>query len=222
QIQSCLFSLTAGLNADTAERRLHENGRNVIAPPRGLPLWVRFLLCFVSGFAPLLWVAAGVVFLSWKPFGSGASGTYNLCLSIVLLIVIFISGLFQFHQVWVITTRALAGFGMLVPPDCIVIRDGVPKRIPAECLVIGDIVTIESGGRVPAGEPTQRGKTPTRTRCHLRIFEAMQLRVDKSMLTGESEPVFAATDAVPKDSTASMLEAANMVFTGCCVTEGQV
>jgi magnesium-transporting ATPase (P-type) len=60
---------TQGLAADTAAGRLKRDGPNIIQHVRSRPMWARFLLCFVSGFSPLLWVATGFVFLSWKPFG---------------------------------------------------------------------------------------------------------------------------------------------------------
>jgi Cation transporter/ATPase, N-terminus len=62
-------SETQGLAADTAAGRLARDGPNIIQHVRSRPMWARFLLCFVSGFSPLLWVATGFVFLSWRPFG---------------------------------------------------------------------------------------------------------------------------------------------------------
>jgi magnesium-transporting ATPase (P-type) len=62
-------SESQGLAAGTAAARLARDGPNIIQPVHSRPMWARFLLCFVSGFSPLLWVATGFVFLSWKPFG---------------------------------------------------------------------------------------------------------------------------------------------------------
>jgi P-type E1-E2 ATPase len=60
-------------------------------------------------------------------------------------------------------------------------RDGKIFMLPAEQLVPGDIVSLESGDKVPAD---------------LRLFQVKNLRVDESMLTGESLPAEKNTAAV--------------------------
>ena len=59
-----------GVDEQAVAARLAEYGRNVIPPPKELPLWVKFILAFFVGFAPLLWVAAFFVFLSWQVGGA--------------------------------------------------------------------------------------------------------------------------------------------------------
>ena len=49
------------------------------------------------------------------------------------------------------TSAVLASFRSLIPLTAIVIRGGVPARIKAHELVVGDIVQLETGQRVPAG-----------------------------------------------------------------------
>eukprot|EP00611_Tribonema_gayanum_P029459 TRINITY_DN788_c0_g1_i9.p1 TRINITY_DN788_c0_g1~~TRINITY_DN788_c0_g1_i9.p1 ORF type:complete len:207 (+),score=35.61 TRINITY_DN788_c0_g1_i9:71-622(+) len=92
-------SVTDGLSSAAAAQRLEEQGPNAIPPPSSRPLWLRFLLCFFTGFAPLLWTAAFFVFLSWKPFGAPPTDVYSLVLAIVLIADILLSGIFTFHQV---------------------------------------------------------------------------------------------------------------------------
>lgn len=79
---------------------------------------------------------------------------YSLYLAIVLLVVIVVSSVFSFSQE-LLTARTLAGFQNLIPNSCIVIRDSIPARIPAANLVVGDVVQLETGGRVPAGTSAQ-------------------------------------------------------------------
>ena len=86
-------SLTEGLASNAAAARAVKHGKNVLSPPRATPMIARLGLAFVSGFTPLLWVAALFVFLSWEPFGTAPSNVYNLMLAIVLLIVITFSAL---------------------------------------------------------------------------------------------------------------------------------
>jgi magnesium-transporting ATPase (P-type) len=71
------------------------------------------------------------------------------------------------------TTRMLSGFGTLVPDECIVIRDGCPVQVLSKDLVIGDLVVLQTGAKVPSD---------------IRAVTSHNLRVDKSLLTGEAEP----------------------------------
>ena len=52
-------------------------------------------------------------------------------------------------------------------------RDGIESEIPAEQVVIGDVVLLAAGDEVPADG---------------RIIEASALQIDESALTGESTP----------------------------------
>ena len=86
-----------------------------------------------------------------------------------------------------------------------VIRDGKRREIDAEDLVPGDIVIVTAGNAVPAD---------------IRLRESRELRVDESLLTGESEQV-------DKDSDADLGEDApigdrvNMLHAGTTVTDGR-
>ena len=84
-------------------------------------------------------------------------------------------------------------------------RAGVVATIPTEALVPGDVVLLSAGASVPAD---------------VRVVEASSLKVDNSMLTGESEPVTLNTAPYPADAAASQLEATNVAFMGTSVTEG--
>ena len=73
------------------------------------------------------------------------------------------------------------------------IRDGHKKLIPAEQLVVGDLVHCKSGDRVPAD---------------IRIIKCEGMKVDNSSLTGESDPLLRSPDAGHNNP----LEAKNLAF----------
>lgn len=112
--------------------------------------------------------------------------------------------MFTFYQEMQ-ATRILAGFSQLVPSIATVIREGETLHIPATDLVSGDVVILEQGARIPA---------------EMRIFHATALRVDKSLLTGESKPVKVTAEA-DRSAGVTMLHATNICFMGCTVVEGQ-
>ncbi|MGH3040929.1 MAG: hypothetical protein ACRDNG_04170 [Gaiellaceae bacterium] len=84
--------------------------------------------------------------------------------------------------------RALDRLAALVAPTAIVVRSGEPARLGVSEVVVGDLVRVEAGDQLVADGPLE---------------EASGLRLDESILTGESEPVArAAGDEVRSGSFA--------------------
>jgi Ca2+-transporting ATPase len=82
-----------------------------------------------------------------------------------------------FHPIVVSVGReiALEKLADLVPHTCTVLRDGrAHDRFPARELVVGDLVVLTTGDRVPAD---------------VRVIDGVELSVDESSLTGENGPV---------------------------------
>ncbi|MCL1832420.1 MAG: cation-translocating P-type ATPase [Oscillospiraceae bacterium] len=88
--------------------------------------------------------------------------------------------------------------------DVKVIRDGKPQLLNRRELVAGDIVSVETGVRVPADG---------------RLIESVSLQADESSLTGESAAVKKDSEAVFPDNT-PVAERANMLYCGSFVTNG--
>mgnify|MGYP003954780535 CR=1 FL=1 len=70
--------------------------------------------------------------------------------------------------------RALEALRELGSPRARVLRDGEPRVVPAGELVVGDVILLAEGDRVPADA---------------RLFDTTDLHVDESLLTGESVPL---------------------------------
>ncbi|MFW5883658.1 MAG: cation-translocating P-type ATPase, partial [Verrucomicrobiota bacterium] len=86
-----------------------------------------------------------------------------------------------------------------------VLRGGERREVDAEELVPGDVVLLSTGEAVPAD-------------C--RLIEARDLRIDESLLTGESVPVEKDADA-EVDDDAPVSERANYAHAGTSVTDGR-
>ncbi len=80
------------------------------------------------------------------------------------------------------------------------------KRIKAEELVPGDIISIAVGDRVPAD-------------CRLLSIQSNSFQVDQAILTGESESVGKDTKPI-QDSRAVKQDQVNMLFSGTTVVTG--
>ena len=110
--------------------------------------------------------------------------------ALILIGFIFISvgiTLFQERK----SEKAIDALKELSSPRAIVIRDGMTQRIAGRDIVIGDILILEEGDRIPADAL---------------LLESHDLLIDESLLTGESEPL------VKHDS--------HYVHSGCMVIRG--
>ncbi|KHJ81292.1 e1-E2 ATPase [Oesophagostomum dentatum] len=123
----------------------------------------------------LLWAAslASLVgyFMEQREFGDEAKKD-NLYLAITLATVVSITGVFSFYQE-AKSGNIMSTFANMIPTMAHVLRDGRMTDVKVEEVVLGDIVDISGGDKVPAD---------------LRIISARGLKVDNSSLTGESEP----------------------------------
>ncbi|MGD8835419.1 MAG: HAD-IC family P-type ATPase [Desulfobacteraceae bacterium] len=93
----------------------------------------------------------------------------------------------------------------LVRPGAEVIRSGAIQQIPAEEVVLGDLLVLKPGMYVAAD-------------C--RIIKASHLSIDESMLTGESMPVLKHSRAIKRENLA-LGDRRNMAYMGTLVTGGQ-
>jgi len=185
-----------GLSNAVATERLGIHGPNEIQFKK-TPAWVRFLRQFHDPMVIILLVTA-VVTGTLTAFGS-----HMLPDTIVIVSVVILNAVLGFVQEGK-AEGALDALRSMMVPECLVIRDGEQQRIPARNLVPGDIVVMEGGDKIPAD---------------VRFYEASNLHVDESSLTGESVPVrkrveaIAGQDLVPGDQI-------NMGFSGTYLTQG--
>lgn len=98
--------------------------------------------------------------------------------------------------------KSLEELNKLVPPTCRCLRNGEIQIFLARSLVPGDIVILETGDRVPAD---------------LRLISSIDLLVDESSFTGETEP----THKSPKEVMMNDKNKSNIVFMGTLICNGK-
>jgi len=172
--------LSQGLDRDEAARRLRADG------PNELGLSQRRTLANIAWEVArepmfLLLLGAGAVYLAM----GDPQGALVLLGFVVIIIAVTIV---QERR----TDNTLEALRDLSSPRARVIRGGVAERIPGREVVVGDLLSLSDGDRVPADGA---------------LLEAHELALDESMLTGESV-------AVSK-------QAEDTVFAGTMVTGGQ-
>ena len=121
-------------------------------------------------------------------------------MGIVLAGVVIITGCFSYYQE-AKSSAIMESFKNMVPQFATVVRDGQKNVIAAELVVVGDLVEVKGGDRVPAD---------------VRIVRAHGCKVDNSSLTGESEP----QTRTPEMSNENPLETRNLAFFSTNCVEG--
>jgi P-type Ca2+ transporter type 2C len=182
----------SGLSASGAAELLAANGPNALPEEKPKPGWLRFLEEYRS-YMQIILVAAAIVSLAIKEWSTAV-------LLLLLTVLNAVVGLRQEGK----AESAMNALKSMMKATARVRRDGSESEIPAEKVVVGDIVLISAGDEVPADG---------------RIIAASALQIDESALTGESVP--AAKDAEtlsggelgPGDQT-------NMAFMNTPVTHG--
>lgn len=182
-----------GLAQDEAASRLDRFGPNRLPEQKPVPFWRIALRQFYSPLIYLLLLAAAV---------SLVIGETKDALFIVA--VLLLNAAIGSYQEWR-ADRSTQALKLLLKIVATVVRDGEAREVPADELVPGDIVWIESGVRVPAD---------------LRLLVARGLKVDESLLTGESLPV-SKDPAWIGNGAEPIADQQNMAYAGTTITHGR-
>ncbi|ETE66743.1 Potassium-transporting ATPase alpha chain 1 [Ophiophagus hannah] len=195
-------NVNKGLTSTVAGEILLRDGPNELKPPKGTPEYVKFARQLAGGLQCLMWVAAAICLIAFGiQCGQGdLTSADNLYLAVALIAVVVVTGCFGYYQEFK-STNIIASFKNLVPQQATVIRDGDKFQINANQLVVGDLVEIKGGDRVPAD---------------IRIITGQGCKVDNSSLTGESEP----QNRTPECTHESPLETRNIAFFSTMCLEG--
>ena len=181
-----------GLSAAQAADLLAKNGPNSLPEEKPKPGWRRFLGEYRS-YMQIILVAAAVVSLLIKEWSTAV-------LLILLTVLNAVVGMRQEGK----AESAMNALKSMMKATARVRRDGTEAQIPAEELVVGDVVLISAGDQVPADG---------------RIVEASALQIDESALTGESVPAAKDVETLSGDQLGPG-EQTNMAFMNTPVTHG--
>ncbi|MET0792885.1 MAG: cation-transporting P-type ATPase, partial [Polyangiaceae bacterium] len=158
-----------GLSSAEAKQRRLEGGPNALPPPKRAAWWRRLLNQFKSALIYLLLLALLVDLATWLYGGATRVPVEALAVFGVLALNAAL-GLLQEYR----SERALDELASLSAPKAWVLRDGVFTHLEVSNLVVGDAVRLEAGDRIPADGLAEA---------------ATFIRVDESLLTGESVPI---------------------------------
>ena len=182
-----------GLDEHSAQARLEKFGPNVL-PRKPPPSLAQIALRQFR--SPLIYLlgAAALISMFLQEYKDAS-------FIVAVLVINALIGTIQESR----AERASSALQKLLHISGSVRRNGEVKEIDAEAIVPGDIVYLESGNRVPAD---------------VRLFSALGLEVDESMLTGESLPVTKNTEWMGEART-PQADRLNMAYAGAMIVRGR-
>ncbi|XP_054979263.1 sodium/potassium-transporting ATPase subunit alpha-2-like [Sorex araneus] len=194
--------LQTGLTHAAAQKILERDGPNILTPPPKTPEWIKFCEQMFGGFSLLLWTGAILCVVAYYIQAQVKEETTkdNLYLGVVLASVVFITGCFSYYQE-AKSSQIMESFKNMVPQQALVIREGQKLQIGVEKVVVGDLVEVKAGDRIPAD---------------IRLISSQGCKVDNSSLTGESEP----QTRSPEFTHENPLETRNICFFSTNCVEG--
>lgn len=197
EVFDAVESSADGLTSDEASERLSEDGKNILKEKnKRKPIKI-----FFSQFANMMILLLILV--------GGVSLVYSIVNheSVIEAVVIFscvmVNAIMGFIQEMK-SENAIDSLKTMTSSKVQVKRNGAWIEVDASELVVGDVISLDAGDKVPADA---------------RILEAVSLKVDESVLTGESLSVEKFDDVL----TGSKLiqDQTNILFSGTSIVNGR-
>lgn len=192
-----------GLSTSDVDESRKKYGSNVIPESEPTTFWDEFKETFSDPMIKILLVIAGIMFVM---FFMGYAEIYEpLGTCVAILVVAFVSA-----KTGVASDTAYRKTKASIKKDLVkTYRDGVLKEIVIDDIVVGDIVALQSGDKIPADGLVIDGT----------------IKVDNSALNGESEDCrkVAITSDIefPENVTGDTFVDAVSLFRGAVVTDGE-
>lgn len=188
-----------GLSSQEVDERRKKQGLNKFDEVPKESMIKKFFRSLSDFTTIVLLIAAMISF--YTAFATEHGDLFEGLLIIVIVVINSVLSIVQEGN----AEKALESLQDMNKQTATVIRDGKVTTVESEQLVVGDILVLESGDAISADA---------------RLIEASQLRVEESVLTGESEAVEKDAAFVAKEDE-SLGDQLNMVFKGCTVVAGR-
>lgn len=187
-----------GLTNEEAEKRIVDQGKNILEQKKKKGPLTVFLRQFKNMMIILL-ILVGIVSTVYAVVNHE-----SLLESIVIFACVLVNAIMGFVQEMK-GENAIEALKTLSSSSVKVQRDGEWQVIDAENLVVGDIISLEAGDKVPAD-------------C--RIISCVGVKADESVLTGESLSVDKDEEVMTED--ALLQDRHNLIYSGTNIASGRL
>lgn len=192
-IKALKTNQSRGLSRSEAAKRLSRNGPNLLPTKKKSPVIFKFFAQFQNVLVIILLAATLVSLLLGDKLDA-----------IAIFAIVILNATIGFIQ----EVQAEKTLESLKEKDILytlVLREKQVEKIPFSEVVSGDILILEEGSKIPADS---------------RLIESYALRIDESILTGESNSVTKNIKELP-DKEISLADRVNMVFKDTHVVTGR-
>ncbi len=191
ELFSDLKSSPAGLSTAEAQERLLKQGPNALPQKADHSALLKFIAHFKDVLIYILLAAAVITAMMghWVD-------------TFVIIGVAVINALIGFVQENN-AEKSLKSIQNMLASEAMLIRDGKQVTVPTRDIVVGDVVMLRPGDKIPAD---------------LRLYEVNNLRVEEAILTGESTVVSKNSDTLSGEK--SLGDRLNLAFSGTTVSSG--
>lgn len=181
-----------GLSNEEASERLREEGKNEIPSSKKNTILNIFIEQLKS---PIIFILIFAAIFSII--------TKNIADAIFIIVVIIINTIIGTYQEWS-SEKSAEKLQNMIKIKSKIVRNGIRENIESENIVIGDIIELESGDKIPAD---------------IRLIETNNLCIDESVLTGESKARNKEVKELIKET--ELAERINMAYAGSVVVKGR-
>ena len=206
--QQILDNLNVSEQKGLSEERAVDNavrfGVNELSRPDRESLLKKIWLSLTEPMILMLEAAAVIAFgVNYARGLSGEETEYIECVGIVVAVFLSVAISLIMEGKSAKAFEALNKIKEDIPVK--VLRNGIARLIHQKDIVVGDIVFLETGAKIPADG---------------RLLDSVDLRVEEASLTGESEAVKKDAEAVFSDPRTPLADRVNMLYAGTFVTAG--
>jgi Ca2+-transporting ATPase len=200
-----LSTNSKGLSEEEAKTRLEKYGLNELKEKKRRTVFQMFLDEFRDIFIMLL-IAATVFSIAigyYESLSDPSKGLEPYTDAITIGVIVLLCAITGFVQEYR-AEKAMEALKRLAAPKARVMRNEKEIIVPAKEIVPGDILVLESGDQIPADA---------------RIIEAIELKTNEAILTGESTPVGKELSVVEEGKPVA--ERKNMIFSATHIVYGR-
>lgn len=187
-----------GLNNTQVVENQNRYGKNIISEQKKISKLKKFLMQFNDFMVIILLIAAIISFVI------SYINQSEFIDPIIIFIIITINAIIGFIQENK-AEKSIDALKKITRPTSNVIRNSLIQNIPADEIVPGDIILIETGNYIPADA---------------RLISSINLKIDEAMLTGESIPIEKNADLILNPDTL-LADRINMIYCGSFATSGR-
>ena len=180
-----------GLDLGEANIRLQKFGENTLSVKKEQNPAISFLLQFKQPLVLILIIAGSITAMLQELVDTGVIFGVVIANAVI--------GFIQEHK----AGKAIQALAQIVKSENVIVRNGKKIRLFSKEIVPGDVVQLRSGDKIPAD---------------MRLCHTKDLKIDESILTGESISVKKQTEVFP--SNTDLAERKNMAYGGTLVTNG--